>query len=52
MAITSSLSNRRPSTPSDFLCAEEETRPDNLSPHLPPLLHALDVVVGSFLRPR
>lgn len=44
------ISNRRSST--DFLCAEEERRPDNFPPHLPPLLHALDMVVGSVLRTR
>lgn len=34
---------------SDLLCAEEEARTDNLPPYLPPLLHALDLVVGSGL---
>lgn len=34
---------------SDLLCVEEEARPDNLPSYLPPLLHALDLVVGSFL---
>lgn len=37
---------------SDLLCAEEEARPDNLPSYLPPLLHALDLVVGGFLRSR
>lgn len=37
---------------SGLLCVEEKARPDHLPAHLPPLLHALDLVVGSLLRPR
>lgn len=36
--------------PSDLLCAEEKTWPDHLLAYLPPLLNALDLVVGSWLR--
>lgn len=34
---------------SDLLRVEEKARPDHLPTHLPPLLHALDLVVGDFL---
>lgn len=33
----------------DVLCVEEKARPDHLPTHLPPFLHALDLVVGSWL---
>lgn len=32
-----------------ILCAEEETKPDHVSPRIPSLFHALDMVVGHHL---
>lgn len=35
-----------------IFCVEEETKSDHVSSRVPPLIHAMDLVVGHHLDPR